>query len=469
MSGEVRLHSTLTKRKEPLVAGRRRRGRDLRLRADGVRAHPHRQRPALRRLLGAQALPGAARHEGQARVEPDGRQRQDLRRRPGGGDAERRARPALLGRLHRRHRPPRPGPARRRAPRDRDDPGDHRADRDPRRARPGLPARRRRLLPRRGASRATGACRGAAWTRWSRASPAPARSRPSTSRSGRGASPTRTPGGSRPGARAAPAGTSSARRWPRAPWARASRCTAGASTWSSPTTRTRSPSPRARTAGCMAHIWMHNEMLELGDEKMSKSIGNIAPAVGRARPLARRGGDRLLPHQPLPLAAAVLGGAPGGRRAPSSSGSPTPCARSTAAIAGRPRGPRPGPVAHDRGGPRRVLPGPRRRLRHPRGLRGALRDGARRQPGDRRRARPAPASCARRAASWPSCWTPSASARIDPGPPAEVPDEVLALVRRREEARAARDFAGADALRDRVRALGYEITDTAEGPRVDAA
>ena len=29
--------------------------------------------------------------------------------------------------------------------------------------------------------------------------------------------------------------------------------------------------------GCMARIWMHNEMLELGDEKMSKSIGNIAP------------------------------------------------------------------------------------------------------------------------------------------------------------------------------------------------
>ena len=28
---------------------------------------------------------------------------------------------------------------------------------------------------------------------------------------------------------------------------------------------------------------------------------------------------------------------------------------------------------------------------------------------------------------------------------------------------------GADALRDRVRKLGYEITDTAEGPRVVAA
>ena len=28
--------------------------------------------------------------------------------------------------------------------------------------------------------------------------------------------------------------------------------------------------------GCMASIWMHNEMLELGDEKMSKSLGNVA-------------------------------------------------------------------------------------------------------------------------------------------------------------------------------------------------
>ena len=51
----------LTKRKEPLVAGPGRHRAHLRLRAHGLRAHPHRQRPPVRGLLGAEALPGAPR------------------------------------------------------------------------------------------------------------------------------------------------------------------------------------------------------------------------------------------------------------------------------------------------------------------------------------------------------------------------------------------------------------------------
>jgi cysteinyl-tRNA synthetase len=47
----------------------------------------------------------------------------------------------------------------------------------------------------------------------------------------------------------------------------------------------------------------------------------------------------------------------------------------------------------------------------------------------------------------------------------DVPEEVLALVREREDARAARDFARADALRERVLALGFELRDTPEGGR----
>ncbi len=43
--------------------------------------------------------------------------------------------------------------------------------------------------------------------------------------------------------------------------------------------------------GRMAAIWMHNEMLELGDEKMSKSLGNIAPL---AEVLDRWGRDVVL-------------------------------------------------------------------------------------------------------------------------------------------------------------------------------
>lgn len=46
----------------------------------------------------------------------------------------------------------------------------------------------------------------------------------------------------------------------------------------------------------------------------------------------------------------------------------------------------------------------------------------------------------------------------------EVPQEVLALLREREEARTARDFARADALRDRIRGAGFEVTDGDSGP-----
>lgn len=47
-----------------------------------------------------------------------------------------------------------------------------------------------------------------------------------------------------------------------------------------------------------------------------------------------------------------------------------------------------------------------------------------------------------------------------------VPDEVLDMVRRREEARAARDFAEADALRDAIIAAGFELRDGPDGPEV---
>ncbi len=53
-----------------------------------------------------------------------------------------------------------------------------------------------------------------------------------------------------------------------------------------------------------------------------------------------------------------------------------------------------------------------------------------------------------------------------PGFPQPIlPPEVAALIRERETARQRRDWATADALRDRIRALGYEIQDTREGPR----
>jgi cysteinyl-tRNA synthetase len=53
--------------------------------------------------------------------------------------------------------------------------------------------------------------------------------------------------------------------------------------------------------------------------------------------------------------------------------------------------------------------------------------------------------------------------------PNDVPREVLDLVAERQTARAARDFARADALREQVRAAGWLIRDTREGPELAAA
>ncbi len=48
----------------------------------------------------------------------------------------------------------------------------------------------------------------------------------------------------------------------------------------------------------------------------------------------------------------------------------------------------------------------------------------------------------------------------------DIPAEVAALVVARDDARARRDFAGADALRDRLVGLGWAVEDTAQGTRV---
>jgi cysteinyl-tRNA synthetase len=47
---------------------------------------------------------------------------------------------------------------------------------------------------------------------------------------------------------------------------------------------------------------------------------------------------------------------------------------------------------------------------------------------------------------------------------AELPDNVQELVRNREEARNAKDFALSDSLRTDIETAGYEVTDTREGP-----
>ncbi|HUF32000.1 MAG TPA: cysteine--tRNA ligase [Acidimicrobiales bacterium] len=50
-----------------------------------------------------------------------------------------------------------------------------------------------------------------------------------------------------------------------------------------------------------------------------------------------------------------------------------------------------------------------------------------------------------------------------------LPDDVVATARRRDEARAAKDWAGADAARDALMASGYVVEDTPDGTRVRRA
>jgi cysteinyl-tRNA synthetase len=58
----------------------------------------------------------------------------------------------------------------------------------------------------------------------------------------------------------------------------------------------------------------------------------------------------------------------------------------------------------------------------------------------------------------------SGAAVVRDGEPEGVPDAVAALARERDALRAAGDYAGADALRGRIRAAGYDVSDQGTGP-----
>lgn len=58
---------------------------------------------------------------------------------------------------------------------------------------------------------------------------------------------------------------------------------------------------------------------------------------------------------------------------------------------------------------------------------------------------------------------------FEPAAAGEADAAALALLDQREQARAAKDFATADRLRDELLSLGWEIRDTAEGPKLRPA
>ena len=219
--------------------------------------------------------------------------------------------------------------------------------------------------------------------------------------------------------------------------------------------------------GHMADIWMHNEMLELGDEKMSKSLGNIAPLadvldrwpaeVVIAFFLTSHYRSRLpFSEERMEEAAAVVERLRNALvaldRATAGRGEGTDPALTAAVIESR--------TAFfdalddDFGTPAAfaalfdLVRAANRAIAGRTAGAGQLRD-ARRE--------------------LLELLDVLGLASIDPGRAAAVPDEVMELLGRREDARAARDFAAADAARDRVRELGFEITDTPEGPQVRPA
>jgi cysteinyl-tRNA synthetase len=199
----------------------------------------------------------------------------------------------------------------------------------------------------------------------------------------------------------------------------------------------------------LARLWMHNGMIELDDEKMSKSVGNIRSLAGA---IEARGRDALIMYfvgghyrQPLAFSEAALDEA----------------ARS---------------VERVRDFVRRLDPdGP-----EPEGMDGFVERFFDALADDFNTAK---------ARGVLFEWISEGNRRLDAGesvgpgrlgemlyalglenllePEDEPADpEAERLLREREEARAAKDFATADARRDELAALGWEVRDTAEGPRL---
>jgi cysteinyl-tRNA synthetase len=198
----------------------------------------------------------------------------------------------------------------------------------------------------------------------------------------------------------------------------------------------------------LARIWMHNGMVQMGAEKMAKSVGNIRLLHGA---LDEYGRDALVMYfvgghyrQPLVFSEDALEDARGAvervrnfcrrldRAAPAPQGMDEYAERVFDALADDFNTPAARAALFDwiqEGNRRldageRVGPGRLAELLYALGLEGLMEEEA------------------------------------GPG------EEAERLAAEREEARAARDFARADELRDRLAAMGFEVRDTPEGPQL---
>ena len=194
----------------------------------------------------------------------------------------------------------------------------------------------------------------------------------------------------------------------------------------------------------LARIWMHNGMLELAAEKMSKSVGNI------------RGLGEVLDE--VDAEVFVLFMSTGHYRQPLafSDEALEDARRSAARIREAGRRLLAGPVAGGAGAiPRRLLRRAAQRLQHRRGAGLALRVDSRGEPlrGGRRQ---------RALVEMLDVLGLVGLIAAEEG----APPEAVALAEQRETARREKDWAEADRLRDELRALGWEVRDGPDGPEL---
>jgi cysteinyl-tRNA synthetase len=216
-----------------------------------------------------------------------------------------------------------------------------------------------------------------------------------------------------------------------------------------------------------AHVWMHNGMVDTGGEKMSKSEGNIFQLK---EALDRYGREAVVAYlisghyrQPLafgelPMEEAVarverlrnffrehpLGGAPSGEASPEQQrgGSGEASPESASPVAARLEAFREA-LADDFNTPRAMAE-------------------VFELVGEANRADELPGASVAVAEMLELVGLASLAEAVD----GETDERAAELMVEREAARAAKDFARADAIRDELAALGWEVRDSAEGPRL---
>jgi len=220
----------------------------------------------------------------------------------------------------------------------------------------------------------------------------------------------------------------------------------------------------ARGGDCFAHIWMHNEMLELSDSKMSKSIGNIALL---ADVVDRWGAETVIAYfmqshyrSRLPFSDERLGDAEAA------------CERIRNAVRALDRALEGAGDANDTDLARALVESRQRfhdAMDDDFGTPGAIAaifDLVRAINQALERGRPAEGQLQEVRRELVGLLDMLGLGGLGDAAAPEVPHEVLDLLAARETARAERDFANADGLRDAILALGFELRDGPDGPEV---